>query len=91
MHPDSLINLKVDANMVKKSLGKILIGFDAIRAYLAKPDGAPMSRPTLQKFIELGLPCEVIDRVYYANTDNIDEFFRRLTLRRQKGFQPDAE
>ena len=70
---------------------KILIGRDAIAAFLHKLDGAPISKPTLSKFIGLGLPCTVIDRVYYAHADNVEEFFKKLTFRRVKDQPPEAE
>ena len=59
--------------------GKILIGIKPICAYLGN-----MDRKTLHVFFDMGLPHTVVNRRIYAHTDNIDEFFARLTRRRSK-------
>lgn len=63
---------------------KLLIGIKAISSYLT------ISKPTFYKFIREGftlsdgrkirMPATVIDGLWYAHTDNLDEFFKIITL-----------
>jgi len=63
---------------------KLLIGAKAIAGYLT------ISKPTFYKFVREGvtlpdgkrirLPATVIDKVWYAHADNLDEFFKIITL-----------
>jgi len=63
---------------------KLLIGAKAISCYLT------ISRNTFYKFVREGvalsdgkrirLPATVIDKVWYAHADNLDEFFKIITL-----------
>jgi len=52
---------------------KVLIGALAIQTYLG------ISEPTFYKFIRMGLPAAVIDNRWYAHTDNIDAYFKKIT------------
>ena len=52
---------------------KVLIGVKAVTEYLS------ISEPTFYKFINLGLPAIVIDGRWYAHTDNIDDYFKKIT------------
>ncbi|OPX97774.1 MAG: hypothetical protein A4E60_03174 [Syntrophorhabdus sp. PtaB.Bin047] len=70
--------------MNDSSSKKLLIGAKAISAYLT------ISKNTFYKFVREGLslpdgrrirlPATVIDKVWYAHTDNLDEFFKVITL-----------
>lgn len=63
---------------------KLLIGAKAIAGYLT------ISKPTFYKFVREGftlpdgkrirLPVTVIDKKWYAHADNLDEFFKIVTL-----------
>lgn len=63
---------------------KLLIGAKVISAYLN------ISKPTFYKFVREGftlpggkrirLPATVIDKKWYAHADNLDEFFKLVTL-----------
>lgn len=58
---------------------KILKGVAAIAAY------AGISRATFPDFLEAGLPAYLWRGCWWAHGDNVDEFFRRFTLRRHRG------
>ncbi len=64
---------------------KVLIGAKSIMAYLE------LSRPMFHKFVEMGMPATVIGKRWYAHTDNLDDFFRKLTFVRVREIPPDAE
>ena len=90
------MNEKQIAKAVAEAFGniqskKILITAEAIMAYLSRVDGSPVSRPTFLKFVKMGMPVIVIDRVYYAHADNIERFFQQITLARMKQPVEDAE
>jgi hypothetical protein len=63
---------------------KLLIGAKAIAGYLT------ISKPTFYQFARDGvtlpdgrrirLPATVINKVWYAHADNLDEFFKIITL-----------
>ena len=61
--------------------GKILITEKAIRAYIEASEGYDVSRPMFQEYLAMGLPVRVIRGKYHAHADNLDDFFRRITLR----------
>lgn len=70
--------------MNDKASKKLLIGAKAIAKYLT------ISKPTFYKFVREGislsdgkrirLPATVIDKVWYAHADNLDDFFKVITL-----------
>ena len=74
---------------------KLLIGAKAIAAYLT------ISKNTFYKFVREGvalsdgkrvrLPATVIDNVWYAHADNLDEFFKIITLTPVKEIPDEAE
>lgn len=74
---------------------KLLIGAKAIAAYLT------ISKPTFYKFVREGvtlpdgkrirLPATVIDKVWYAHADNLDEFFKIITLSPVKEIPDETE
>ena len=71
---------------------KILIGKEAIRQYLTKPDGSPVAWETVQRYMRWGMPAIYRGRVWYAHADHIDEFFKQITFHRPDGTeQGDAE
>ena len=65
--------------------GKLLIGVQAILDYLQ------ISEPTFRKFVGMGLPAVVIDRRWYAHTDNLDAFFKKITLARMRAIPEHTE
>lgn len=70
---------------------KVLIAAPAIMAYLSRLDGSPISRPTFLKFVKMGMPVTVIDRVYYAHADNIEKWFQKKTAEKWENPPLDAE
>ena len=64
---------------------KILIGKDAIKKYLN------ISEPTFKKFITLGMPARVIDSRWYAHTENLELFFKQMTISNDGDAPEDAE
>ena len=52
---------------------KLLIGMEAITGYLK------ISRPLFERFIKNGMPVLRIESRWYAHTDNLDDFFKRIT------------
>lgn len=64
---------------------KLLIGKNEILDYLK------ISKQVWPKFVEMGLPVVVINQRFYAHTDNIDDFFRKVTARGIGRLPADAE
>lgn len=60
--------------MTEKS-SEILTGLDAIQSYLG------VSKPTLQKLCDAGLPIKKIEGSWYSTKTNIDHFFSVATER----------
>ena len=71
--------------MSNKNGNKLLIGRDSILDYLG------VGRPVFNQFLEMGLPAVVIKQRWYAHTDNVDDFLRKLTRRQQRNIPMDAE
>jgi uncharacterized membrane protein YpjA len=65
--------------------GKLLIGKQQIMGYLS------IGAPAFYDFIKMGMPARVIQNRWYAHTDNIDLFFKQITLRPAGGIPEDAE
>ncbi|NLT24633.1 MAG: hypothetical protein GXX82_16445 [Syntrophorhabdus sp.] len=74
---------------------KLLIGAKAIARYLT------ISKPTFYEFVREGvilpdgrrirLPATVIKKVWYAHADNLDEFFKVITLSPVKDIPDEME
>jgi hypothetical protein len=74
---------------------KLLIGAKAIAGYLT------ISKPTFYEFVREGvvlpdgrrirLPATVIKKVWYAHADNLDEFFKVITLSPAKDIPDEME
>ena len=65
---------------------KILRGVDEICVY------GKFSRPLFEEFVKMGLPAVVIRNIWWAHADNVDEFFRLVTMKRRMSEIPlDAE
>jgi hypothetical protein len=67
-------------------LEKLLVGVKAICAYLDD-----ISEPTFYKFVKLGMPAIVIDGRWYAYTENLDNFFQKLTFAQMRDIPEGAE
>ena len=48
-----------------------------------------VSRGTVYKYIKIGMPVELIFGAYHAHTDNIEEWFKRVTRKQYQN--PPAE
>jgi len=71
------------ANSVPQS--RLLVGLKEILAFLK------MSKPTFYDFVQEGLPAAVINGRWYAHADNLERWFQRRTLAREKQIPADAE
>lgn len=60
--------------MGKPAAGKTLFTAKSICGYLGG-----MSRMTFRRWVDRGMPAVLVDGVWVAHTDNLDEFFRTLT------------
>jgi len=58
-------------------MAKILKGIESIRKYI-DPDN-PISKDKVVEFIKMGMPARKIGEVWYAHTDNVDDFFKSIT------------
>lgn len=67
------------------SVGRLLIGKKDITEYLRIGD------PMFYEFVKMGLPARVINRRWYAHKDNIDLFFKQITIRGTGEMGEDAE
>lgn len=65
--------------------GRLLIGKNDITKYLQI--GAPM----FYEFVKMGMPARVINNRWYAHTDNIDLFFKQITLKGTGDIPENAE
>ncbi|MFA5056839.1 MAG: hypothetical protein WC485_01885 [Opitutaceae bacterium] len=65
--------------------GRLLIGKKDITDYLRVGD------PMFYELIKIGLPARVINRRWFAHTDNIDLFFKQITIKGGGEVQEDAE
>jgi|GEM_PF-4083743 len=64
------------AEKVDRADGKVLSRKEDILRYL------DFSETLFTKWLERGMPVLFKDGRFYAHKDNLDEFFRRVTLRR---------
>jgi len=63
---------------------KILIGCDAIVTYIG------VSRPLFYEFVKKGMPARLLNGRWFAHTDNLDEYFKKLTYYHEKNPPDDA-
>lgn len=63
----------------------ILIGLDEITGYIG------VTVPTFHDLVKFGLPATTIKGRWYAHSQNIDKYFERVTLIRQKEIDENAE
>lgn len=61
--------------------GKILITEKNIRSYIEASEGYEVSRPMFLEYLAMGLPVRIIKNKYHAHAENIDNFFRQITMR----------
>jgi len=59
---------------------KILIGREAIRHYIARHDGSPVTWKVVKGHIALGMPAVFINGGWVAYADHVDEYFKNLTF-----------
>jgi len=64
---------------------KILIGCDTIMEYIG------ISRPLFKEFVAKGMPVRLINNRWYAHTDNLDNYFKKITFYHEKNPPPEAE
>jgi hypothetical protein len=65
--------------------GRLLIGKKDIFDYLRVGD------QMFYELIKIGLPARVINRRWFAHTDNIDMFFKQITIKGGGEINEDAE
>lgn len=65
--------------------GKLLIGRKSITEYLQIGD------PMFYELVKIGLPARVINRRWFAHTDNVDLFFKQITIKGGGEAVEDAE
>lgn len=71
--------------MARGKSSKLLIGVKAIMEYLQ------ITEPIFYKFVKRGLPAIVIDGRWYAHTDNLDDYFKKITFARMGQIPHGAE
>lgn len=71
--------------MSPNGTGKLLIGKQRIMEYLS------IGAPSFYEFVKMGMPARVIHNRWYAHTENIDLFFKQITLRQAGEIREDAE
>jgi hypothetical protein len=71
--------------MTAESKGRLL----QTRGEIMKEYG--LTETTFQMFLKAGMPVVVIQRRYYAHTDNLDRFFQTLTNGRVAKFDEAVE
>ena len=71
--------------MANKNQKKILIGREEIISYIG------VSRQLFYDFISKGMPARIINNRWYAHTDNLDNYFKKITLFREKNIPENAE
>lgn len=70
----------------KKSENKILIGVKDICSFLDN-----MSEVTFRKWVRRGLPVRLVDGRVYAHTENIEDYFKEITMHKEKDIITDVE
>ncbi|MBN2468979.1 MAG: hypothetical protein JXD19_12605 [Deltaproteobacteria bacterium] len=49
-----------------------------------------MSRPAFEHYVKLGMPVRIINGAYHGHSDNIDEWFRKMTAYSMKELQEET-
>ena len=62
--------------MTQKS--RVLIGLASLCSYLG------VTRPTIYKYLRMGMPGVRIAGTWHFHADHVEEFFRRLTIQKEK-------
>jgi len=57
---------------------RVLIGLASLCSYLG------VSRPTVYKYLQIGMPGRRIAGVWHFHADHVEEFFRRLTIQKEQ-------
>lgn len=65
-------------------MNRIVKGIPDLCVWFQKVHEVSMSRPTIMKYIEEGMPCCFLFNAYHFHTANIDAWFRAKTLRAVK-------
>jgi len=61
--------------------GRIIKGIPDLCNWFQEIHKVSMSRPTIMKYIQEGLPCWLVFNAYHFHTANVDAFFRARTIR----------
>ena len=56
---------------------KIIIGIKDIKAFF----NPPISEPLFRALLKIGLPAIQINGYWYAHTDNLEDFFKKITIK----------
>lgn len=56
---------------------RVLIGLASLCAYLG------VTKPTIYKYLKLGMPGVRIGGTWHFHADHVEEFFRRQTIQRE--------
>ena len=62
--------------MTQKS--RVLIGLASLCSYLG------VTRPTIYKYLRMGMPGIRVAGVWHFHADHVEEFFRRLTIQKEQ-------
>ena len=65
--------------MTNNGAGRIIKGIPDLSEYLQEVHHVSMSRPTIMKYIEYGLPCWFFSNAYHFYSVNVEAFFRART------------
>ena len=57
---------------------RVLIGLASLCAYLG------VTKPTIYKYLRLGMPGVRIAGTWHFHADHVEEFFRRLTIQKDR-------
>lgn len=57
---------------------RVLIGLASLCSYLG------VTRPTIYKYLKMGMPGVRIQGTWHFHADHVEEFFRRLTIQKEK-------
>lgn len=56
---------------------RVLIGLASLCSYLG------VTRPTIYKYLRMGMPGIRVAGVWHFHADHVEEFFRRLTIQKE--------
>ena len=77
--------------MSKEIKSRIIKGIPDLSDYLLEEHKVTMSRPTIMKYIENGLPCWFFCNTYHFHSANVDAFFRARTSKSIKNPPEEGE